>query len=190
MAQDRLKVGDRVRVAGYDNVYTIQSFIGDCAFMLNEHGDVLEFPIMRMTLASPVGGVTDTPDRLKIGDRVRISGYSHTYTIQRFVGACAVVLDAFSNALELPISRMTLAPNAQTKPVDDVTKPRHYVVTLHGREVECREVIRALDLPFALANVLKYLWRAGRKTPDRLTDLRKAAAYLADEIDALACSQS
>lgn len=74
---------------------------------------------------------------------------------------------------------------------DAVVKPSHYVVALKdGRELQCREVIRALDLPFALANVLKYLWRAGRKTPDRLTDLRKAAAYLADEINALECSQS
>jgi len=26
--------------------------------------------------------------------------------------------------------------------------------------------------------VLKYLWRAGRKTPDRLSDLRKARVYI------------
>jgi len=129
-------------------------------------------------------------DRLKVGDRVMVSGYDSVYTIQSIIAGRAFVLNEHGDALELPIERMTLAPDAQAKPVDDVTKPRHYVVTLHGREVECREVIRALDLPFALANVLKYLWRAGRKTPDRLTDLRKAAAYLADEIDALACSQS
>lgn len=73
---------------------------------------------------------------------------------------------------------------AHSRTSDPVTRPRHYVATLaDGREIECREVIRALGLNFALANVLKYLWRAGRKTPDRAQDLRKAADYLADEID-------
>jgi hypothetical protein len=68
-------------------------------------------------------------------------------------------------------------------PTDPIS-PDYYKVTLpDGTIVECRAMIRALGLNFALANVLKYLWRAGRKTPDREQDLRKAADYLADEID-------
>lgn len=51
-------------------------------------------------------------------------------------------------------------------------------------EVECFDLIEALgfDASFNLGNVLKYLWRAGRKTPDALEDLKKARTYLDREI--------
>lgn len=48
--------------------------------------------------------------------------------------------------------------------------------------VECQDVIDALDLNFNLGNTLKCLWRAGRKTPDTLEDLKKARQYLDFEI--------
>jgi hypothetical protein len=74
---------------------------------------------------------------------------------------------------------------------DEIAAPSHYFATLpNGAEVECRELARALALPFSLANVLKYLWRAGRKTPDKLKDLRKARAYLDWEIAALEREES
>lgn len=76
-------------------------------------------------------------------------------------------------------------------PKDEIDKPQHYFATLaNGAEVECRELCRSLALPFSLANVLKYLWRAGRKTPDKLKDLRKARAYLDWEIAALEREES
>lgn len=62
---------------------------------------------------------------------------------------------------------------------DAVERPSHYCVG----GFECREVIAALELGYNLGNVLKYLWRAGRKG-DRLEDLRKAAQYLQWEIEA------
>jgi hypothetical protein len=43
-------------------------------------------------------------------------------------------------------------------------------------------VIQALELNFSLGSALKYLWRAGRKTPDRLQDLEKARDCLDREI--------
>lgn len=46
------------------------------------------------------------------------------------------------------------------------------------------EVIEAWGLNFRLANVLKYIARAGRKG-DALSDLRKACAYLTREINAI-----
>lgn len=57
--------------------------------------------------------------------------------------------------------------------------------TRHDVEVECFDVIEALgfDASFNLGNVLKYLWRAGRKTPDALEDLKKARTYLDREIE-------
>lgn len=74
--------------------------------------------------------------------------------------------------------------------VDEVRAPSHYFVTLaDGREVECKHIARALGLPWALGNAFKYLWRAGRKTPDVLKDLRKAREMLDDEIKALEAAE-
>lgn len=44
-------------------------------------------------------------------------------------------------------------------------------------EVECFQMIRALGLGFFDGNVLKYLWRAGRKTKSRLEDAKKVLTY-------------
>lgn len=80
-----------------------------------------------------------------------------------------------------------VAVEAPTKPqADDVKAPSHYFVELRdGTRVECKHVTRALGLSWALGNAFKYLWRAGRKTPDKLKDLRKAREMLDDEIRAL-----
>lgn len=47
---------------------------------------------------------------------------------------------------------------------------------------EAIKVIQAWNLDFELGNVLKYINRAGKKTPDALSDLKKAADYLQYEI--------
>lgn len=47
---------------------------------------------------------------------------------------------------------------------------------------ECWDTIERLNLGFNLGNVMKYLWRSGRKTPDALKDLKKARDYLDREI--------
>lgn len=60
---------------------------------------------------------------------------------------------------------------------DMVNRPPHY--TDHPSGVECIEI--AEHFSFNLGNVLKYLWRAGRKG-DRIEDLRKAQWYLEREI--------
>jgi len=65
-------------------------------------------------------------------------------------------------------------------------RPNYYrikVPTTRGEivEVECLDLIDALGLGFNLGNVLKYVWRAGRKTPDAAEDLRKACVYLRRE---------
>jgi hypothetical protein len=43
---------------------------------------------------------------------------------------------------------------------------------------EAIKIIEALGLGFHLGNTLKYLVRAGKKSTDELTDLRKAKWYL------------
>lgn len=60
-----------------------------------------------------------------------------------------------------------------------VNHPSHY----GGDTVyECVKVIEAWELGFHLGNAVKYIARAGRKTPDAIMDLEKAAWYLEREI--------
>lgn len=61
---------------------------------------------------------------------------------------------------------------------DVVNHPSHY--TQHPSGVECIDI--AEEYGFNLGNVLKYVWRAGLKYSDPLTDLMKARFYLEREI--------
>lgn len=63
---------------------------------------------------------------------------------------------------------------------DPVHNPAHY----KSGGIEVIDVIESFDLNFRLANVIKYVLRAGRKG-DALEDLEKAAWYLDREIDKL-----
>lgn len=54
--------------------------------------------------------------------------------------------------------------------------------TGHVVDVAFADVIEALGLNFNRGNALKYVWRAGRKTPDPLFDLRKARLFIDREI--------
>ena len=63
---------------------------------------------------------------------------------------------------------------------DPVHNPSHY----KSGGIEVIDVIEAFNLNFRLANVIKYVLRAGRKG-DALEDLEKAAWYLDREIDKL-----
>lgn len=56
---------------------------------------------------------------------------------------------------------------------DLVNNPPHY----KSGGIECIDVLEALNLPFHLANVIKYLWRH-RSKGHPLEDLRKARWYL------------
>lgn len=58
-------------------------------------------------------------------------------------------------------------------PAEAVNHPPHY--TAGG--IECIDVLEQLDLPFHLANAIKYLWRHNRKGAP-LQDLRKARWYI------------
>ena len=63
---------------------------------------------------------------------------------------------------------------------DPVNNPSHY----KSGGIQVIDVIEAFDLNFRLANVIKYVLRAGRKG-DALEDLEKAIWYLDREIDKL-----
>lgn len=72
-----------------------------------------------------------------------------------------------------------------------VNHPKHYQ---HPSGVECITVARHHD--FNIGNALKYLWRAGRKSEDgmsdsqkQIEDLEKAVFYIQDEIEFLKSKQ-
>lgn len=61
----------------------------------------------------------------------------------------------------------------------NVDHPKHYAD--HPSGVECIDI--AEHLPFNLGNALKYVWRAGKKDPEkRLEDLEKALWYVNRQI--------
>lgn len=62
-----------------------------------------------------------------------------------------------------------------------VDHPSHY--TEHPSGVECIQVTEHMN--FCLGNAVKYIWRAGLKSPDAIQDLRKAAFYINREIERL-----
>lgn len=59
-----------------------------------------------------------------------------------------------------------------------ITNPQHY--NAHPSGVECITITEAFN--FNLGNAIKYIWRAGLKDPDPITDLRKAIWYIEREI--------
>lgn len=71
---------------------------------------------------------------------------------------------------------------------DNVNHPTHY--TSHPSGIECIEVTR--HYCFSIGNAIKYLWRAGLKAEDGMTDrakeiedLKKALWYINDRIKQL-----
>lgn len=59
-----------------------------------------------------------------------------------------------------------------------VTRPQHYMS--HPSGIECIQITEHMG--FCLGNAVKYIWRAGLKTEDRVQDLQKAMWYLEREI--------
>lgn len=69
---------------------------------------------------------------------------------------------------------------------DPVNHPKHYTsgpICPHcGEVVECITITREKN--FNIGNVIKYLWRLGKKD-EAIQELKKAAWYLNDEIKRL-----
>lgn len=60
-----------------------------------------------------------------------------------------------------------------------VNAPKHY--TDHPSGIQCIEITRHMS--FNLGNAVKYLWRHGKKDPEKaIEDLKKAVFYIEDEI--------
>lgn len=65
---------------------------------------------------------------------------------------------------------------------DAVNHPQHY--NEHPSGIECITVVE--HMCFNLGNAVKYIWRAGLKSPDAVEDLRKARWYIDREIGRIA----
>lgn len=65
---------------------------------------------------------------------------------------------------------------------DSVDHPKHYN-SLGDGSIECIDVVE--HMPFNLGNAVKYIWRAGLKSPNAVEDLRKARWYVDREIQRL-----
>lgn len=51
-----------------------------------------------------------------------------------------------------------------------------------GKPIECITIVRGMS--FNIGNLIKYVWRAGKKDPAKeIEDLEKAKWYLEDEIE-------
>lgn len=61
---------------------------------------------------------------------------------------------------------------------DPVNHPAHY--NAHPSGIECITITEHMN--FNLGNAVKYIWRAGLKSEDALSDLAKAGWYIEREM--------
>lgn len=78
----------------------------------------------------------------------------------------------------VPIAVPTPVPD---RTPDKVNHPPHY--NKHPAGIECIEVVEGFN--FNVGNAIKYLWRVGLKSTNRLEDLQKAQWYVKREIERL-----
>lgn len=133
---------------------------------------------------------------LKVGDRVKVLRSAEDYELgwadswfppmDEFIGLETYIiddLDKFGFRLG-PHSMKGYSMNFPCFVLEKVDKQNTTPSYYGGKEnpYEAIKVIQAWELDFELGNVLKYISRAGKKTPDALSDLKKAAEYLQYEI--------
>jgi hypothetical protein len=86
--------------------------------------------------------------------------------------------DLRSTSGDTMIGDLTVSNATITVKHDPVNTPAHYA----KGKYEVWNIIDYFRLNYRLGNVVKYILRAGVKTPDPLEDLKKARAYLDREI--------
>ncbi|MFG3176608.1 DUF3310 domain-containing protein [[Kitasatospora] papulosa] len=133
----------------------------------------------------------------KIGDEVIIAFPSTKYAqqfkdekgyITRFVEDEPYAFEVHLKHGSMGFADYELAPSVPSGTAvesDEVSHPSHYTWLPNG--VEVIDVTELMN--FNLGNVVKYVLRAGHKTNDPITDLRKAAWYINREIERLEASK-
>lgn len=78
-----------------------------------------------------------------------------------------------------PLTLGDLIREAQERKSNDpVNHPKHY--TDHPSGIECIQITEHMN--FCLGNAIKYIWRAGLKSDNKVQDLEKAVWYIQREI--------
>lgn len=108
-----------------------------------------------------------------------ITNARDNYLIDQVQGLPAVK-KGFNSSPIAEEALLDVNPNDLLRRADSTIRPNHYR-TSSG--VELFEVTD--DLNFNLGNVVKYVFRAGRKSDNILEDLKKAQTYLQREIERL-----
>ncbi|MCT6776124.1 DUF3310 domain-containing protein [Streptomyces sp. CS7] len=123
----------------------------------------------------------------QIGDEVVIASPA-TSLVQQYKGETGTITDVaeggpYNYEVRLKYRKIAFAASelAHVTPEDEVNHPAHYTWLPHG--VEVIDITELLN--FNVGNVVKYALRAGHKTEDPITDLRKAAWYINREIERL-----
>lgn len=117
-----------------------------------------------------------------LGNLLLLDGYEGTWSPDHFILVTRpneavnrhVRVYSGGQSFQVPAAEAEALPPA----LGDATNPSHY----KQGGLEAIDVIEAFGLNFRLANVCKYILRAGRKG-DRQEDLKKALWYLQREID-------
>ena len=92
-------------------------------------------------------------------------------------GTVHYAYNARSGEYDIPVEYMM---TEEEKAGDPVNHPSHYT----AGKIEVIEFLEDQNLPFHLANALKYICRAGKKNPDKtVEDLEKAVWYINRYID-------
>jgi len=85
-----------------------------------------------------------------------------------------VYVDRGKTSTLAPTENYTTAQPTAARDHDEITYPSHYAYS----PIQPIDVVESWKLGYHLGTVLKYLCRAGKKTPDILKDLRKAQWFL------------
>lgn len=92
------------------------------------------------------------------------------------------VKNSFKNHVKTPLIVDLRDPIPSIPAIDNVNHPSHYT----SGKIEVIDFIEDQALGFHLGNVVKYVSRAGKKTPGKyIEDLEKAAWYLNRKIQSL-----
>jgi hypothetical protein len=123
------------------------------------------------------GTIVDIVDGEPYGLNVKMNIWSLGFSEDELVRADLIdVLDEISEAMWVK----AMEP-VETDVEDEVNHPSHYTWLPNG--VEVIDITELFN--FTLGNSLKYIMRAGHKTEDPITDLRKAVWYINREIERL-----
>lgn len=144
-----------------------------------------EHPDCDVALADEYGEEIDLPGgSIANFDLAHRPSRNPQFTAHRLVDCTKELCDLDPTALGVLPPHIRTAPQVVTAQTDRaVDHPEYYGGG--DNPYEAIKVIQAWELDFELGSALKYIARAGKKTPSATTDLEKAIRYLQFELEKL-----